>query len=115
METLGIGSSERRNINKKIAHLTHLDLHQDDHRYPYRNSLKAMLSRAVEFCDYVVLSLPDDRGLHAFASGTKDVCHRMLKNYVNRAEQGGPPNHHTSGTFLPSAAEQPLAPKARGY
>ena len=115
VEALGIGSSERRNINKKIAHLTHLDLHQEDHRYSYRKSLKAVLPRAVDFCDYVVSSLPDDRGLHALALRTKEVCHRVLKNYVNRAEQGGPPNHHTSGSYGTSAAERPLAPKASGH
>ncbi len=83
LSTTGLPSDERNKINQHIAHLTHLDLEHDTRSYGYRACLAAIITPAIEFCDHVVTTIPDEQNLHEFARGTKTVCEAVRDTYVN--------------------------------
>ena len=79
----GIPKLQRSRINKLIAHLTNMDIQEDVHCYPYRDYLAVVIDPAIAFCDYLITSVPNDDGLHNFASGTKLVIESVFEEYVN--------------------------------
>jgi hypothetical protein len=80
----GIAASERNKINKKIMHLTHLDLAAPVEGYSYKDALAAVVPVAVAFCDHIMAALPDTDRLHQFAAETKVVCERVRSEYIDR-------------------------------
>ena len=79
---IGIGIRERTKINKRIMHLTHMDLDISDHAYSYAEALKKLIPQAIHFCNHVITLIPDCEDLHQFASDTSTVCQRVYDYYV---------------------------------
>ncbi|MDA1272804.1 MAG: hypothetical protein O2960_01955 [Verrucomicrobia bacterium] len=82
---------ERRDINKQIAHLTHVSLGATTQPYPYKKILAAAVPRVREFCAYASTTTATDRGLAVFIDETLHVLEHVSQSYLN-VELCAPPN-----------------------
>ena len=80
--------AHRTDINKQVAHLTHLSLGREIHPYPYRKILRAALPSVRAFCAYASTVAAGDRQLALFIDETLKVTEHVDRCYLN-AEQAG--------------------------
>jgi len=71
----------RQDINKQIAHLTHVSLGRAMRPYPYKRILTAALPRVREFCAYARTVTSRDRGLATFVCETIQVIEHIYGVY----------------------------------
>jgi hypothetical protein len=85
IETRFLDLTDRRRINKQVAHLTHVSVGQAESSYHYREFLSAALPRARQFCHYCESdTVSPDAQLAAFVRETLNVIQSVEAHYIKR-------------------------------